>query len=289
MLAITHEDFNLLKSTIEGGEEFDNLFNDETPLHWAALYGTPEMVTYLIAQGYKVNAQTHYFRETPLHLAIQQNRKEIVELLLENGADPNIRNYDGENTVYCAIRWSEVDVCKALLDKGANPNIYNKIALSPLHVCVDLEKNDFLRLLLRNKADPDYQNSQGQTPFHVAVERGLEQLAASFATGGADPEVRDAELITVWNLNSAEFKDRCIPPEVPESILEKSSSNKSYASDELAWLKKGLCFFCQKFAADRIVLPCRHKVICHSCAPSFFEEHGECPQCEVAIWAAIKE
>ena len=66
-----------------------------TPLHYAAGWGHKEIVELLIAEGADVNAMNGA-GQTPLHFAAQEGQKEIVELLIAKGADVNAKTNDGE-------------------------------------------------------------------------------------------------------------------------------------------------------------------------------------------------
>jgi hypothetical protein len=212
---------------------------------------------------------------------------DVIKFLLENAANPDIRNYEGENSVFLAVRWCKVDVLTILLDASANPNLYNKNAASALHLCVDFKAEDHARTLLMKGGDPNYQNNQGQTPFHVACERKESVLAQVFYESGADPEVRDADLWRAWDCCDEEFRT-IVTEETPEVPLKPNVENLP-EPDAKAWLYEGKCFVCQQLLADKLVLPCRHKVLCHNCSAQFFELYSSCPQCYMSVYAATQE
>ncbi|UCC99109.1 MAG: ankyrin repeat domain-containing protein, partial [Phycisphaerales bacterium] len=56
-----------------------------TPLHCAARYGHKEVAELLIAKGAGVNARNNE-GQTPLDIAVEEGRPEIVELLRKHGA-----------------------------------------------------------------------------------------------------------------------------------------------------------------------------------------------------------
>ncbi|WP_168464398.1 ankyrin repeat domain-containing protein [Wolbachia endosymbiont of Ctenocephalides felis wCfeT] len=68
-------------------------------------------------------------KETPLHVALRQLRpnKNIIKLLLENGANPSLENGNGETPLHVALGKSDpnMDIIKLLLGKGANLSLEN--------------------------------------------------------------------------------------------------------------------------------------------------------------------
>jgi ankyrin repeat protein len=70
----------------------DKGWADDYPLHKVAIWGDLEAARILFAHGANVNAQGED-GDTPLHRAISGD---MIQLLLEHGADPSIRNRYGE-------------------------------------------------------------------------------------------------------------------------------------------------------------------------------------------------
>ncbi|KAF4523546.1 hypothetical protein B566_EDAN011994 [Ephemera danica] len=74
---------------------YDSIESRNTPLHWAASYGNRDIVSCLIDRGANVNAMNSC-GATPLHDAVSQNCIEIVEELLQGGANPLIQAMKGK-------------------------------------------------------------------------------------------------------------------------------------------------------------------------------------------------
>jgi hypothetical protein len=134
---------------------------EKTPLHSAAYYGDLEMVQVLLDYRVDVNAQDEY-GFTSLSRASQgyyPNNTKAVRLLLDHGADPNIRTWkpDGGST--------------------------------PLHLAVRNGKIDIARLLLEHGASVEAQNGEGWTPFDVALGKER-RIPFNVALGKARDEIR---------------------------------------------------------------------------------------------------
>lgn len=71
-----------------------------TPLHWAAWKGFPDVAEALIDAGADVGAhsQNEHWGTTPLHAAAHGNQKAVAEVLIRRGADVNAARAVGEGT-----------------------------------------------------------------------------------------------------------------------------------------------------------------------------------------------
>ncbi|VDD86579.1 unnamed protein product [Enterobius vermicularis] len=74
-----------------------------TALHWAASFGTEEVVSMLCENGASVNA-LNAKGETPLHDAVRRNHDGVVRNLLLHGADPSIKDANGVDCFQLATK-----------------------------------------------------------------------------------------------------------------------------------------------------------------------------------------
>ena len=116
--------------------------NGSTPLHWACYSGAFEAVDYLLSFKADINAQDKE-RITPLFLAVDNKRENIVRILLMNGADKNLPNKKNELPINIARKKNYIRIKNLLKDKEYNPlctlesppkyiepsNIYRKLIL----------------------------------------------------------------------------------------------------------------------------------------------------------------
>jgi ankyrin repeat protein len=64
------------------------------PIHYAARWGDLLMLNILIKAGANIDGKTNN-KETALHKCARWDRKEVAIILLNLGADPTIKNVDG--------------------------------------------------------------------------------------------------------------------------------------------------------------------------------------------------
>jgi hypothetical protein len=103
---------------------------------------------------------------------------ERIKKLLEEGADPNIRDGDGNTPLHFAASKGCAEVARLLLRHGADPNAQDKNGETPLHVAAYWGRVDVVRLLLEHGADPTVKNKDGDTPLDIARARGHREVVS---------------------------------------------------------------------------------------------------------------
>ena len=93
----------------------------------AASAGNLSVVKQAIANGMDVNMKDPKSGGTLLATAALMGHTEIVALLLEHGADVNVRSKDGETALHAAAFLGRVETVKLLLDKGADTTLQHKM------------------------------------------------------------------------------------------------------------------------------------------------------------------
>ncbi|KAM4030755.1 poly [ADP-ribose] polymerase tankyrase-2 isoform 3-T3 [Anomaloglossus baeobatrachus] len=102
----------------------DTAGRKSTPLHFAAGFGRKDVVEYLLQSGANVHARDDGGL-IPLHNACSFGHAEVVNLLLRHGADPNARDNWNYTPLHEAAIKGKIDVCIVLLQHGADPLIRN--------------------------------------------------------------------------------------------------------------------------------------------------------------------
>ena len=67
-------------------------------------------------------------------MAIVAGRRRIIELLLDAGANVNVRMHKGETPLHTALLSEHTDIAQLLMDHGANPDVTNDQGITPRHL-----------------------------------------------------------------------------------------------------------------------------------------------------------
>lgn len=110
-----------------------------------------------------------------LHIAAAYRPIEEVRLLLESGADPNVRHPAGSTPLLVATAAGRHDVVDLLSHYKADVNVRNRDGRSPLLVAARKDRGDagrMVRLLSALGADVNAAGEKGGTPLFAAVQSG---------------------------------------------------------------------------------------------------------------------
>ena len=109
-----------------------------------------------------------------LHRAVTLDRREIVQLLLDKGCDPEISSQEGnsghagETALLDAAFWGHIEVTEILIRHGANVNARANDGVAPLHEAARMQHLDVARLLLKHGAEANAADDDGETPLDWA-------------------------------------------------------------------------------------------------------------------------
>lgn len=189
-----------------------------------------ELTQLLLANGADPSLSIPEHDETPISFAIKEDQEDIVEMLLEHGADPNQTCSYNNKPIFLAIERNNIDITKNLLDKYANPNQvlangntvltfaikqeninivnmllnygadvhqtasfdlgHGKVTITPLTLATTKGNADIVNSLLNKHADPNKSDEDGTTPLFIAAKMGYVEIVKILLNNKADPNLR---------------------------------------------------------------------------------------------------
>ena len=87
-------------------------------------------------------------------MALRENHKDMVKLLIKKGADVNAADNDGETPLFIAV-YRDKDIVELLIGKGADVNASNKYGETPLdEISNNKEKGEVKDMLVKYGGKP---------------------------------------------------------------------------------------------------------------------------------------
>ena len=156
---------------------------------------------------------------------VNRERREIVIIMLEAGADVNLRNSYGITAFMIASQVGTTDIVELLIQAGADVNaIDNEDRIFPLWLACyrSPEQSDMVRLLIEAGADVNKKSSDGRTALMRAVVSRHPDIVRQLLEVGADVDIQDNDGSTaLMDLMYEEESDDLAEEERRKDILLK--------------------------------------------------------------------
>lgn len=162
-----------------------------TPLHYAAAYGSFEVVPLLLDEAADLEARTGYLWHTALHSAAWHGRQDVFQQLLGKGANAAARDRLGYLILHLAALNGHLQLVRLLLEGGGDINVRGSRGRTPLICAVGEGRAKTTQYLLDNGADINLADNFRQTPLHYAVMRNRPEIARLLVERGADSTLTD--------------------------------------------------------------------------------------------------
>lgn len=245
-VAIEQNDFEKVQSILVDDVDVEPLINSKgsrgwTPLMAAVRGGNNDIVALLITLGADVHFQDAA-GDTPLIRAAYYNKPLVLQTLLNAGADVNVQNKRGVTALMIATRNGQQfnDILKLLLEKNANPNLLDKDGNTALLDAAQLWNVEAVKLLADAGADVNQANEDGITPLIFAADCGEDIKKAKIESNnrlaiinvliakGADITKKDNEGAT-----ALDYAQACEDKELADALLAAATPRARKAG---AWM-----------------------------------------------------
>jgi ankyrin repeat protein len=168
-IALRDDYDEMTKLLIESGLDLDMLDNESTPLYLAAQFNKLELVDLMLAKKVDVN-KSNKLGQTPLHIASRNGNIDVINSLIKGKAHVDSFDKYGWTPLDIASRNGKTDIVKALVCAEANTSKFDKYGYTPLHIATCNNQVDVVKVLL--EANADVNMGVKNTPLHLAAKEG---------------------------------------------------------------------------------------------------------------------
>ncbi|KAI9671170.1 MAG: hypothetical protein M1817_003677 [Caeruleum heppii] len=180
-----------------------------------------DSVEILLAGGVELHASSEEFEGTVLHVAASQGQFKMVELLLDRGADPNLKTSYGRSVLYSAASRGHYAMVELLINRGAKVDgslaftaaagqgdmaivqlllrhtdqSMNEAESGALRAAAYCGKTDMVEFLLSRGFDMEARDPWGNTPLLATcgADHPSAEVVSLLLKNGADIEAKNAE------------------------------------------------------------------------------------------------
>ncbi|XP_009147314.1 potassium channel SKOR isoform X1 [Brassica rapa] len=229
--AAFYGDLYQLKSLIRAGADPNKTdYDGRSPLHLAASRGYEDITLYLIQESVDVNIKDK-LGNTPLLEAIKNGNDRVAALLVKEGATLSIEN---AGTFLCTVvAKGDSDFLKRLLNNGIDPNSKDYDQRTPLHVASSEGLYLLARQLVEAGANVLKKDRWGNTPLDEALVCGNKMLIKLLE------DAKTSQMSTFLN-SSKEIKDKVYKKKCTVYSSHPNDSKEKRRRGIVLWVPKSI-------------------------------------------------
>lgn len=164
-----------IRENLNEVNSFDSL--GYAPIHKAVIKGNFEIVDFLLNNGAQINIKHLMIGATPLHLAVFHKNTLLVKLLLSRGADVNSTDNELNTPLHQAYMLDNNNDILNLLNnfEGINRSLINEDGLTPIEILM----NKVQKQQIQNNFNSNFNNDDKNNDFEVEKaikEKNIEKV-----------------------------------------------------------------------------------------------------------------
>lgn len=145
-------------------------------IHEACAKGTVKDVKHFLSCGYGIDSVNDNY-QTPLHVAIFNDKKNIVEFLLQRGASTKIGDRHDKTALHVVCDTGNFEIFEMIMDKVDDiDNQDSRQEDTPLHIAVRKNHIQIVEKLLSSWASSHKKDVWERLPLHTAAEKGFYEI-----------------------------------------------------------------------------------------------------------------
>ncbi|XP_035785117.1 potassium channel AKT1-like [Anopheles albimanus] len=130
----------------------------------AVTHNNSDVVAEMLRKGMSANTVESYYRRSALHIACSRGYTDTVRVLLQNGANPNIRDMNNNTPLHLAACTDNIEMVQLLLDYGTDLLLRDSNGLLALDIAIGkLRISERIVSKLQNLSQSDIHRHRDKT------------------------------------------------------------------------------------------------------------------------------
>jgi hypothetical protein len=227
--AIRHDNYTLVRNYFKEGNKPNRLYGAKRLplLHYAVMLDKTEMIQILLEAG--ADIEKLYYDETPLMLSAVHGKINSAKILIKSGANLNLKNKYGKTASIIAAIYNQRDILDLLYQNKADLASTDSAALSPFDYAYrnqNVETLDFMINIAGNSIIKPLNANYGDGPYLFYDSK--KSIRLSYLTcNQKENHCKREDSVIQFNGDFQEIKTR----ELPFPITIKSNKNPNYKPD----------------------------------------------------------
>jgi uncharacterized protein len=214
------------RSLLAKGVSPDTRDKDGYPaLAWAALRGHTEIVRALLDQGADPNLRDQIAGYTPLMHSVSKSKVDtnlpVIQLLIARGAEVNARDNGDFSPLMRAAQYNETSAAvEELVSRGADVNAKSRNGWTPLLIAIQSGRSDSVRFLLGKGADSNAREPMRGLSALAFARKGRQETIVNLLERESSTLATPTEVSVTTGLEGPDLSSQPQVPTEPASITE---------------------------------------------------------------------
>ncbi len=194
---------NLIESL---GDNINLIYRGKSLLCWAKHFENEDAVNLLQEKGAEdfIDEEIWHKQGMELLKAIENSDYSKVDKLVEDGADIDYQDKDGNSGLILASQLRRINMVRKLLDKGADVNIRNNNNETALMFEARNELAWNVDKMIKMGADIDAQDNNGNTALINAAAEGRFRSVEALVKGGCNIKIKNNDGLSALDVVKGE-------------------------------------------------------------------------------------
>ncbi|EAY08448.1 ankyrin repeat protein, putative [Trichomonas vaginalis G3] len=195
-------------------ESFLVYFDQTNNINKCFLYSTnfniPSLSEYFLSLGANINEKNMDGDEgTALQIAVTNNCKKLINLLLSHGINVNEKNYYANTALHIAVIFKRKEIIEQLISHGVNINEKDRRGRTSLHIAVGKNNNKIVDLLVSHCVNINEKDNDGDTALHIAAYK-TKEIVELLISHGANINEKDRHGRSALHIAASSFNKEIV-------------------------------------------------------------------------------